>query len=199
MIRKLDCFRSRTSYRPNAFSPAILNPHRFSKLFAPSRIEKSDFSGHQFGVQEPQQKPVLPQRASPVGYAATSPDSPLDFHQAQTAAERSGVANPHCWSLMLPTSARVAQEVYEPLTGIQHPMLCSRMGDTWQIGTTSIRENHKIASGLRFIHWCHASPNVQAKQNPKNDPTVRVYQHTEEAPPRVSSFPASAKAPKPSP
>ena len=50
-----------------------------------------------------------------LGYAATSPDSPLDFRQAQTAAERSGVANPHCWSLMLPTSARVAQEVYEPL------------------------------------------------------------------------------------
>ena len=122
-----------------------------------------------------------------LGYAATSPDSPLDFHQAQTAAERSGVANPHCWSLMLPTSARVAQEVYEPLIGIQYPMLCSRMGDTWQIGTTSIRENHKIASGLRFIHWCHASPNVQAKQNPKNDPTVRVYQHIEDQLTRAGS------------
>ena len=81
---------------------------------------------------------------------------------------------------MLPTSARVAQEVYEPLIGIQYPMLCSRMGDTWQIGTTSIREDHWIASGLRFVHWCHASPNVQARQNPKNDPTVRVYQHLED-------------------
>ena len=115
-----------------------------------------------------------------LGYAATSPDSPLDFRQAQTAAERSGVANPHCWSLMLPTSARVAQEVYGPLIGIQYPMLCSRMGDTWQIGTASIREDHKIASGLRFVHWCHASPNVQARQNPKNDPTIRVYQHLED-------------------
>ena len=81
---------------------------------------------------------------------------------------------------MLPTSARVAQEVYEPLIGIQYPMLCSRMGDTWQIGTTSIREDHWIATGLRFVHWCHASPNVQARQNPKNDPTVRVYQHLED-------------------
>ena len=115
-----------------------------------------------------------------LGYAATSPDSPLDFRQAQNAAERSGVASPHCWSLMLPTSARVAQEVYEPLIGIQYPMLRSRMGDTWQIGTTSIREDHWIASGLRFVHWCHASPNVQARQNPKNDPTVRVYQHLED-------------------
>ena len=81
---------------------------------------------------------------------------------------------------MLPTSARVAQEVYEPLIGIQYPMLCSRMGDTWQIGTTSIREDHRIASGLRFVHWCHASPNVHARHNPKNDPTVRVYQHLED-------------------
>ena len=86
-----------------------------------------------------------------LGYAATSPDSPLDFRQAQSAAERSGVADPHCWSLMLPTSARVAQEVYEPLIGIQYPMLCSRLGDEWQICTTSIREDHLIASGLRFV------------------------------------------------
>ena len=115
-----------------------------------------------------------------LGYAATSPDSPFDFRQAQTAAERSGVAGPHCWSLMLPTSARVAQEVYEPLIGIQYPMLCSRMGDTWQIGTTSIREDQKIATGLRFVHWCHTSPKLQARQNPNNDPTVRVYQHLED-------------------
>ena len=81
---------------------------------------------------------------------------------------------------MLPTSARVAQEVYEPLIGIQYPMLCSRLGDTWQIGTTSIREDHLIASGLRFVHWCHASPNVDARNNPRNNPTVRVYQHLED-------------------
>ena len=115
-----------------------------------------------------------------LGYAATSPDSPLDFRQAQSAAERSGVASPHCWSLMLPTSARVAQEVYEPLIGIQYPMLCSRLGDTWQIGTTSIREDQKIASGLRFVQWCHASPNVDARKDPKNSPTVRVYQRLED-------------------
>ena len=59
-------------------------------------------------------------------------------------------------------------------------MLRSRMGDTWQIGATSIREDQRIATGLRFVHWCHASPNVQARQNPNNDPTVRVYQHLED-------------------
>ena len=81
---------------------------------------------------------------------------------------------------MLPTSARVAQEVYEPLIGIQYPMLRSRIGDTWQIGTTSIREDQRIATGLRFVHWCHNSPNLQARQNPNNDPTVRVYQCLED-------------------
>ena len=115
-----------------------------------------------------------------LGHAATSPDSSLDFRQAQNAAERSGVASPHRWSLMLPTSARVAQEVHEPLIGIQYPMLRSRLEDTWQTGTTSIREDHLIASGLRFVHWCHASPNVDARNNPRNDPTVRVYQHLED-------------------
>ena len=115
-----------------------------------------------------------------LGYAATCPDSPLHFRQAQSAAERSGVASPHCWSLMLPTSARVAQEVYEPLIGIQYPMLCSRLGDTWQIGTTSIREDQLIASGLRFVQWRHASPNIDARKEPKNNPTVRVYQHLED-------------------
>ena len=55
-----------------------------------------------------------------LGYAATNPDSPFDFQLAQSAAERSGVAGQHRWSLMLPTSARVAQEVYEPLIGIQY-------------------------------------------------------------------------------
>ena len=115
-----------------------------------------------------------------LGYAATCPDSPLDFRQAQSAAERSGVASPHCWSVMLPTSARVAQEVYEPLIGIQYPMLCSRLGDTWQIGTTSIREDHLIASGLRFVQWRHASPNIDARKEPKNNPTVKVYQLLED-------------------
>ena len=54
------------------------------------------------------------------------------------------------------------------------------MEDTWQIGTTSIQEDQWIATGLRFVHWCHASPNVQARQNPNNDPAVRVYQHLED-------------------
>ena len=78
-----------------------------------------------------------------LGCAATCPDSPLDFRQAQSAAERLGVASPHCWSLMLPTSARVAQEVYEPLTGIQYSMLCSRI-------RRHLANRHHIHTGKSF-------------------------------------------------
>ena len=59
---------------------------------------------------------------------------------------------------MLPTSARVAQEVYEPLIGIQYPMLCSRLGHTWQIGTTSIREDQldRLWAAFRPVAPCLA-------------------------------------------
>ena len=115
-----------------------------------------------------------------LGYAATNPDGPLDFHQAQSAAERSGVAGQHRWSIMLPTSARVSQEVFEPLIGTQYPMLCSRMHDTWQIGTASIRAGHCVATGLRFVNWRHESQSDEALHDPQNNPTVLVYQHLEE-------------------
>ena len=50
-----------------------------------------------------------------LGYAITGPDSSFLFHQALSAAERSGVSGIHQWSVMLPTSARDSQEIYEPL------------------------------------------------------------------------------------
>ena len=47
---------------------------------------------------------------------------------------------------MLPTSARVAQEVYEPLIEVHYPMLC------WQIGTGSIRAEDQLASAFRHVN-----------------------------------------------
>ena len=61
----------------------------------------------------------------------------------------------HQWSVLLPTSARVAQEVYEPLIGIQYPMLCGPKNGQWHIGTVSIREQGAMATGLRFVNWVH--------------------------------------------
>ena len=56
---------------------------------------------------------------------------------------------------MLPTSARVAQEVYEPLIGIHYPMLCNVKNSNWQIGTGSIRAEARLATGFRFVNWVH--------------------------------------------
>ena len=64
--------------------------------------------------------------------------------------DRSGVSEVHQWSVMLPTGARVAQEVNEPLIGIQYPMLCGCKNGRWQTGTGSIRHNEKKPTGLRF-------------------------------------------------
>ena len=72
-----------------------------------------------------------------LGYAITRPGHAFHFHQATSAADRSGVAGVHQWSVMLPTSARVAQEVCEPLIGIQYPMLCGFKNGLWHIGRTS--------------------------------------------------------------
>ena len=43
-----------------------------------------------------------------------------------------------------------------------------------------MREDQLIASGLRFVQWRHASPNIDARKKPKNNPTARVYQHLED-------------------
>ena len=66
-----------------------------------------------------------------LGCALTRPGHTFQFHQASTAEERSGLAEAHQWSIMLPTSARVVQEANEPLIGIHYPMLCSVKNGSW--------------------------------------------------------------------
>ena len=44
----------------------------------------------------------------------------------------------------------------------------------------SLDSRRQVAAGLRFVHWCHASENVDAQKDPKNNPTVLVYQHLED-------------------
>ena len=95
-----------------------------------------------------------------LGYAITRPGHCYQFQQASLASDRSGVSGVHQWSVMLPTSARVAQEVYEPLIGIQYPMLCSCKNGRWQIGTGSIREDETPVREISscdspfFFHEC---------------------------------------------
>ena len=76
---------------------------------------------------------------------------------------------------MLPTSARVAQEVYEPLIGIQYPMLCSCKNGRWQIGTGSIRLKEKKPTGLRFVHWIHQDPREATRPDPPPESARALY------------------------
>ena len=81
---------------------------------------------------------------------------------------------------MLPTSARVAQEVYEPLIGIHYPMLCSVKNCSWQIGTVSIRAEDRLATGFRFVNWVHDVPCPEARAAPPPAATNAAYQQIEQ-------------------
>ena len=110
-----------------------------------------------------------------LGYAITRPGHCYQFQQASLASDRSGVSGVHQWSVMLPTSARVAQEVYEPLIGIQYPMLCSCKNGRWQKGTGSIRLNEQKPTGLRFVQWIHHDPREATRADPPPESTRAVY------------------------
>ena len=99
-----------------------------------------------------------------LGCALTRPGHMFQFHQADTAEECSGLAGMHQWSIMLPTSARVAQEVCEPLIGVHYPMLCNVKNGNWQIGTGSIRAEDQLASGFRCVNWVHEGRCQRQKQ-----------------------------------
>ena len=115
-----------------------------------------------------------------LGYALTRPGHMFQFHQANTAEERSGLAGVHQWSIMLPTSARVAQEVYEPLIGIHYPMLCNVKNGNWQIGTGSIRAESQLASGFRFVNWVHDVSDPEIRAVPPPEATNTVYRQIEQ-------------------
>ena len=65
---------------------------------------------------------------------------------------------------MLPTSARVAQEVYERSLAVPNAVQPARrhVADRRSLHT----------GGSTGSHWCHASESAEAKQDPQNNPTV---------------------------
>ena len=113
-------------------------------------------------------------------YALTRPGHMFQFHQANTAEERSGLAGVHQWSIMLPTSARVAQEVYEPLIGIHYPMLCNVKNRSWHIGTGSIRAEACLATGFRFVNWVHDGSCSETRAAPPPVAASTVYRQIEQ-------------------
>ena len=115
------------------------------------------------------------------GYAITRAEHCFQFQQASLASDRSGVSGVHQWSVMLPTCARVAQEVYEPLIGVQHPMLCSCKNGRWQTGTGSIRLNEQKPTGL--VQWIHHDPREANRADPPPESTRAVCLQIESWPP----------------
>ena len=88
-----------------------------------------------------------------LGHAIARHGTSIVLGSAHTAAERA-IEGEDRWSLMLPTSARVPQEVCEPLIGIQCPALCNIRANGWEI-TTSIWTNNEAVTGLRRVNWVH--------------------------------------------
>ena len=81
----------------------------------------------------------------------------LPIPTASLASDRSGVSGVHQWSVMLPTSARVAQEVYEPLIGI--PQVCVRTGHSSTTVPSVLFGDPKQSPGGRLVgQWYTESP-----------------------------------------
>ena len=81
---------------------------------------------------------------------------------------------------MLPTSARVAQEVYEPLIGIHYPMLCNVKNCSWHIGTGSIRAEACLATGFRFVNWVYDGSCSETRAAPPPVAASTVYRQIEQ-------------------
>ena len=83
------------------------------------------------------------------GHAVTRPGHTFQFHQANTAEERSSLAGVHQWV----NERKGAQKGSRALDWIHHPMLCNVKNCSWQMGTVSIREEDQLATGFRFVNW----------------------------------------------
>lgn len=67
-----------------------------------------------------------------------------------------GLAGKHHWALILPTSSRAPQQVYEAVIAVQYPMLCKERPDgSYEIGTGTRRTNYTAPTDFRYIDWTH--------------------------------------------
>ena len=82
-------------------------------------------------------------------------DAGIHLHQASTAMEAAGLVGQHKWGVILPTSARVANSIYEPAIATIYPTLCEVHDKQWRtIGTP------RPTSSISSYHSGYASvPN----------------------------------------
>ena len=55
-----------------------------------------------------------------------------------------------------------------------------RKNCSWQIGTVSIREEDRLATGFRFVNWVHDVPCPEARAAPPPAATNAAYQQIEQ-------------------
>ena len=78
-------------------------------------------------------------------------DAGIHLHQANTAMEAAGLASQHKWGIILPTSARVANSIYEPAIATIYPTLCEVHDKQWRIGTPRCTSRTGYPTGPRYI------------------------------------------------
>ena len=59
-------------------------------------------------------------------------------------------------------------------------MLRSHRQGQWHIGTTSIRANSRVTTGLRFVNWQHYSNDDASRKDPPPRPTILTYSYIEQ-------------------
>lgn len=105
-----------------------------------------------------------------LGVLSSMPGSPFHFDTASTTVEAAGLEGAHHWALILPTSSRVPQQIYEAIIAIQYPMLCRDAdNDQWVIGTGTRPTDYNHPTGLKYIHWTHQKPSKQRVDNEEGD------------------------------
>ena len=78
-------------------------------------------------------------------------DAGIHLHQASTAMEAAGLVRQHKWGVILPTSARVANSIYEPAIATIYPTLCEVHDKQWRIGTPRPTSRTGYPTGPRYI------------------------------------------------
>ena len=78
-------------------------------------------------------------------------DAGIHLHQASTTMEAAGLASQHKWGIILPTSARVANSIYEPAIATIYPTLCKVHDKQWRIGTPRSPSRAGHPTGPRHI------------------------------------------------
>lgn len=112
-----------------------------------------------------------------LGVLATQPGSPFIFKLALlTTMEACGLAGDHHWSLILPTSSRAPQQIYEPVIAIQYPVLHRPSLTDWIIGTGTRRSDYTDPTGFRYIHWDY---EVKHTANPTDADKINFEVATE--------------------